>query len=322
MTEPVSICIPTYQRPVFLKECVVSTFSAQIRPLEILVSDDAHDASVADMLAALAPPSGISVRYMANTAGRGQAANVNNLFKQASHERLILMHDDDFFLEGGIDALVAAWETQGGNVDAVYGRQCIADADGAIDWDATAINDRAYFKLEPSGEQRSPLWAALTQQFPNNSMLIRRSIAAAVGYPPESDVGYHPVDLAFNIAYANRCGRHFIFLHDYVAAYRRSPTSVARSTRRGRQEDGHLIYDWLLTIRPATDDEDAARSALLDRYAPGAVRGHLAFDRTQAAFGILRRHFRTMPISRLGRLRLLTLYAGALMRVNLLQARS
>lgn len=303
-----------------LRECVISAFSARTRPIEILVSDDGHEAAVIDTLAALEPPDGITIRYIANHAGSGQSTNVNNLFEHAAHERLILIHDDDFFLDRGIDLLVAEWDARSGQVDSVYGRQCIAKADGTIDWRATAGNDRSYFKHEPAGIQRSPLWAALAQQFPNNSMILRRSIANAVRYPCETQVGYSPVDLAFNIAYAKQCSRSFVMLHDYVAAYRRSDVSVLRDRKTRRVPDGHLFYNFIQTVQPSDDDEWTAHALLLDRFAAPAILGYIAAGKAQLALSVLRSHYRNMNVSRTGRLRLIALTFGALAGVSVLKA--
>jgi len=322
MTDPVSICIPTYRRPDLLKECVQSVFSAQTRPLEIVVSDDAHDPSIADMLATLAAPPGIEIRYLPNLRGKGQAANANNLFQHAAHEWIIYIHDDDFFLPGGIDALVEARDAYGSEIDAVYGRQYVTAADGTVDWDKTAINDRAYCKFEPEGPQRSPLWAALVDQFPATSPMIRRSIARGVGYPTEEQVGRDPVDKAFAIAYASGCHNSFLLIHRYVAAYRLSPVSLARSPRTGEPEEGHLIYEYCCAVSPRTPDEVAARCLMLNRYAGLAIRGYLAERQNKKALQVFRRHFTTMNISFLGRARLIVFFLASLGGLKILKPRA
>ena len=96
-----SICIPTHRRPEMLVECVRSVFDNDVRPLEIVISDDAPQAGAREALAALSVPEGIDIVYVANTSQPGQSGNVRNAFRHASHGHLVLMHDDDLFAPGG-----------------------------------------------------------------------------------------------------------------------------------------------------------------------------------------------------------------------------
>jgi hypothetical protein len=104
---------------------------------------------------------------------RTQSANVNALLTLASYERLMILHDDDMLTDGAVDRLASAWDAEDNEVDAVYGRQYISDADGTVDHERTASNDKYYYKDVAEGVQPSNLWAALVAQFPNDGMVRR-----------------------------------------------------------------------------------------------------------------------------------------------------
>ncbi|MFP4360168.1 MAG: glycosyltransferase family 2 protein [Alphaproteobacteria bacterium] len=297
----VSVCIPTHRRPDLLVQCVRSAFRSACRPLEVVVSDDAPGAGAREALAAVVVPRGITLRYVENLSAPGQAGNVMNAFRAATMDHVVLMHDDDLFVEGGIDALVDAWNAQRDEVDAVYGFQYVADSYGAIVSNQTTRNNNSYFRnVTYLGLQSSNLWAALVAQFPNNGFLIRRTLALQAGYPDEGEVGRAPVDYHFGVRYAQLSTQPFLLIPEYVSVYRRSAESVARSPKSVRSmfsrrtRDGHLGWKALREIEPACSlDEDGLRLAK-ERAAPAAVEGYLAIGERREAVKILRRYARSL----------------------------
>jgi hypothetical protein len=203
----------------------------------------------------------------------------------------MLMHDDDFLIPGGIDLLSAAWDAHAGSVDAVYGLQYTVGADGTIDSDATKKNTRRHFKSGPFGVQQSRLWAALVQQFPNDSMLIRRSIAIKAGYPSEAEVGQVAIDLHFGIRYALASSKPFVVIPEFVAAYRMSAKSVLRGNPLRRIHDGHLGYRVLEALPVSSRCEAEAREIALRRFSFGAVLGYLSSGKAGIAAVLLRKRF-------------------------------
>jgi GT2 family glycosyltransferase len=305
----VSVCIPTYKRADLLIECLHSVFESAVRPLEIVVSDDAHDTALADRLAALETPEGIELRYAANHLGRRQAANVRNAFEQARHELVVLMHDDDFFLPGGLDALWRGWREADDGVDAVFGRQRIAAADGTFLPERSARWNAKYHRLQP-GLVPSNLWSALVQQFPMNGMMLRRSVALAAGVPPEHEVGHH-TDLHFAIRYARTATRPFLLIAEEVSAYRLSAHSIRRSTK-SFELDGDLNYATLEAVAPRDALERQGRAHILDVAAGNAVLALLARGEGREARRIFARHWSRMKVPTATRLKLAVLVAGSL----------
>jgi glycosyltransferase involved in cell wall biosynthesis len=284
----VSVCIPTFRRPVLLREAISSVFANSLRPIEVIVSDHDFTEASQEMILGIELPPGISLHHLPGPVPRTQSANVNALFGLATYERLILLHDDDLFVKGGIDALAAAWDRHCGDIDAVYGRQYITDSFGIIDVRKTQENDRRFFKVAPEGIQASNLWAALVGQFPNDCMMMRKSVAMRTRYPSEQDVGRIPVDFHFGVAYACNSTRPFVLIHDYVALYRYSTESVLRSARRSY--DGHLGYERLERMPELQEVEKKAHDIALNRFAASAVMGYLSTGSPARAAKVLRKH--------------------------------
>lgn len=304
----VTVCIPTYKRHDLLKECLDRIFSSSVRPLEIVISDDAHEADLQALVAALPRPEGIDIKYVGNTCGRRQAANVRNAFEHASHEIIALMHDDDYFLPGGLDALWEAWQAHADEVDAVFGRQQVVHADGTVQAERTVRWNKQFRRLEP-GFAPSNLWAALMQQFPMNGMMIRRSVALAAGVPPEDEVGHH-TDLHFGIRYALAATRPFLLIENEVSAYRWSQQSIRRSA--GVYElDGDLDYAALEAIEPRCAIEFDAKRHALNRASPWAVLALVAKRRRRDALKVFVRHFGGMRARWPTKLKLMIVLGGA-----------
>lgn len=307
----VTVCITTYKRPELLKFCIRSMFDNKTRPIEIVVSDNDFSEESAEAVRSLTPPEGIVVRHVANPGPSIPSENVINSFAQAGHERIVLMHDDDFMMPGGIDALAEAWDRFGDDaVDAVYGRQHIARADGSLDEAATRHSDAMFFKNVGFGVQETNLWAALAQQFPCNGMMIRKSLALRIGYPRETDVGRDPNDLHFGVRYAQVSDRAFVLVDYFVSAYRLSELSLLRGHAENRVYDAHLGYAHLEALEPQTPREREARRIALARVAPMAIASYLkAGDHKAAArafFGNYRRMEKTF-LPKMGLLSLIVL---------------
>lgn len=304
----VSVCITTYKRPAMLEFCIRSVFENHTRPIEILVSDNDFSEESAAAVRGIVPPAGIVIRHVANPGPPIPSRNVINAFSEARHERIVLMHDDDFMMPGGIDAMAEAWDRFGDDrVDAVYGRQHIAQNDGSLDAGETGFYDELRFRNTGFGVQESKLWAALTQQFPCNGMMMRRSLALRVGYPAEAEVGRDPNDLHFGIRYAEAGQGAFLLVDHFVSAYRLSEDSMLRAPYEERVFDGHLGYPYLENVPARTDREREARDVALALIAPLAVAGYLKSGNPAAARKVFFRNYRRMQKTFVAKMGLLAL---------------
>lgn len=288
----VSVCIPAFKRYDVLQVAIESVFANATRPIEIVVSDDAHDPQLPALLADIVRPDGVTIVYAPNEVGRGQAANILNAYRTARFERVVLMHDDDFFLDGAIDAMVRAWDARADRVDAVFGRRRIVDEHGRFLPEPTAQDCRRYHRDKP-GFVPSNLWSALVQQFPPNGMMLRRSLALAVGVPSETEVGRIPIDTHFAINYALAASRPFLVIDADISAYRLSQNSILR-TRRALPLDRHLSYSQLEKIEPQSELEREALDRRKAATAAGAILSFIADGQVDRGLELFRIHWPRM----------------------------
>jgi glycosyltransferase involved in cell wall biosynthesis len=292
----ISICIPTCNRPDFLRQAVESCLSQKYRPLEILIGDDSGGTVSGAMIASLPAASEVEIRYRHNARRAGQARNINALFASAKGERLILLHDDDRLCDDAITTLTNAWDAHPGCL-CVYGMQYVIDETGRILPKRTRTWNRTYHRIpEEAGPQPVPLVAALRQQMPNNSYLVSSARAHAMGFRSEDEVG-DCVDADFGIRLGETADPHaFVFVDKFVSEYRLTSNSIARSDLINRRQD--LFYDSVRAVRGGKEI-CAARDALLARVAVGAtVDAALAGRKWMALRILFSRPYRLPLLSR------------------------
>ena len=290
----VTVLILTYNRPQLLKRCVRSALCNEVRPLEIVVSDDAISDETRAAVASIEIPDGVSLRHIEGPGKGSQAANAQFAFEAASNEAVVLMHDDDFLLAGAVDHMLSVQKRYGDQVDAVYGLQQHVNCEGEINWPVTRAKNIYYSKNALEGVQDSRLWSALTGQFPNNGMLVRRSIALAAGYPSEAEVGRIPVDYHFALRYAQVATGSFVLTQIYTSAYTMEGPSVWRQSPLVRKYNGHLGFEVLMNIKAETEAERQALAVAKDRFAASAVMGHLSAGQSSQAWLVFRGHWQRM----------------------------
>lgn len=86
----VTVAIPTIGRIEMLQRCLESIRSGTRHPAEVLLLDQSGKADLAAELGDLSP---LTIRVVA-CDGRGIALNVNNGLREASHEQMLMTHDD------------------------------------------------------------------------------------------------------------------------------------------------------------------------------------------------------------------------------------
>jgi glycosyltransferase involved in cell wall biosynthesis len=292
----ISICIPTCNRPDFLKQAIESCLAQQYRPLEILVGDDSSGTVSEAMVSSMPAASEVEIHYWHNAPRAGQARNINALFAAAKGARLILLHDDDRLRDDAIRTLARTWDAHPGCL-CVYGKQRVIDETGRVLPKRTQTWNRTYHRVpEEAGPQAMPLVAALLQQMPNNSYLVSSARAHATAFRFEDEVG-DCVDADFGIRLGKTADPHaFVFVDTFVSDYRLTPNSIARSDLINRRQD--LFFESVLAIRGGTEI-CAARDVLLARVAVGAtVDAAMAGRKWMALRILLSRHYRLPLFSR------------------------
>ena len=228
MSDRISICIPTCDRPELIGETLESALSQDPAPYEVVVGDDSTTERTAEIIRAYEQTE--SVRYIRNEPPRGQRKNVDRLIREARGDYIVLLHDDDRLLDGALATLLECF-AHDQSVVAAYGKQQLTDADGRVRKEATrSLNEDYYRTAEYEGLSDSSLRAAVLQQFPNDGYMVQADVAKTVGYdhPGTGDA----CDFAFGVELALATEGTFYYTDTFTSEYRLSEDSI-----RGLEEN-------------------------------------------------------------------------------------
>jgi len=92
----VSICIPAYQQPEYLKRALLSIFEQTYNDYEVIISDDSPDDSVLDVVKEFDDK---RIKYFKNDEIKGSPENWNVCIDNATGEYIKILHHDDWFTE-------------------------------------------------------------------------------------------------------------------------------------------------------------------------------------------------------------------------------
>lgn len=121
----VTIVTPSFQQGRFLRQCVESVLSQDYPRLEYIVCDGGST----DDSVAILHTYGDRLRWRSGP-DKGQADAINAGLRQARGEIVAFLNSDDLLAPGTVSAAVAALAAAP-DVDVVYGRSTITDANGA-----------------------------------------------------------------------------------------------------------------------------------------------------------------------------------------------
>ena len=225
MKPSISICIPTYQRPKFLKEALDSVLEQTLQPVEIVIGDDSHDDLTENLVLDIKKECKIPIIYTRHSPSLGQSGNVNFLYEMAKGDKIVLLHDDDLLLPNSLEDLNSCWDLHPDLV-AAYGKQYFISDEGTIDLNHSSKINQYYFRTsDRAGLQKSSIEAALLHQFPNDGFMILASAAKAIKWRSEAgNGGDFDFGLRLSFKYSN-----FFFVDKYTAKYRISNVSIGSS---------------------------------------------------------------------------------------------
>ncbi|PZF73209.1 glycosyltransferase family 2 protein [Taibaiella soli] len=96
----ISICVPAYKRPHYLKRLLDSITIQTFKNFEIILTDDSDTDIVIETIK---PYNNLPIKYFRNTPALGTPENWNAAISRAESEWIKIMHDDDWF--SGPDSL-------------------------------------------------------------------------------------------------------------------------------------------------------------------------------------------------------------------------
>jgi glycosyltransferase involved in cell wall biosynthesis len=103
----VSICIPTYNRPSYLRIAVLSCLSQTYRNTEIIITDNSDNDDTSKAVYAWNHP---RISYYRNDGNIGSAASINGGISLAMGKYVKILMDDDVLAESAVALQVAALE--------------------------------------------------------------------------------------------------------------------------------------------------------------------------------------------------------------------
>lgn len=96
----ISVCVPTFNRAMLLKECLASLVAQTRSDIEILVSDNGSTDDTGVVVRAFADP---RMQYFRNAENVGPVPNINGLLRRARGQYVVIAHDDDVYLPEFLD---------------------------------------------------------------------------------------------------------------------------------------------------------------------------------------------------------------------------
>lgn len=309
MQEPlVSIIIPAYNRPAYLKEAIQSAVNQEYKNLEIIVADDGSDENPQSIVAAFRDS---RLRLRRNPANLGACLNNLNAFREARGKYVANLHDDDLWHTDFLSKLVPHLEANPA-LALAFCNHFIINADGSLDYSATEENTRHW--------KRDTLQEGIYRPFCEMA-LIHHSVPTVVGAVIRKDaIDWEDFRVEAESAYdvyltylACRDGRGAYYLPERLSRYRHHPAST---TSQGRS-------DWLRGLLFCYDS--FAKDARLSQFEEAFRQKSVVF-RTALAIALLRegqprsaRHYALQSLRQNPDLRLLAVFLLGFVPPSVLQ---
>jgi glycosyltransferase involved in cell wall biosynthesis len=129
----VSVAMPTFNRPEYLKRALEGVVTQTYTNLEILVGDNGNSSLTREIVESFNDP---RITYIGREQNLGMALNVLSLFKQGSGDYFCVLADDDFWGEDFIGKLVTALE-QHPKVGMAFSDYFVVDGQSEVQPEAT-----------------------------------------------------------------------------------------------------------------------------------------------------------------------------------------
>ncbi len=185
----VTVCIPTFNRSDYLRDCIKSVIAQDYPCVEIVVSDNASTDDTAQVLAGFG-----SLKVNRNTDNVGQIANWNVALSHATGEYVLMLSDDDLLEVDAISQLAKPLINRR-DIEFSYSPVTIIDSLGSRRG-ATGSGPR-----EESCDSFIKASLRLARSPFSSALLFRRSSAIEIGGFVAIKNG---TDVAFRLALASR----------------------------------------------------------------------------------------------------------------------
>jgi glycosyltransferase involved in cell wall biosynthesis len=169
----VSVIIPTYNRPDYLKQAIASAVKQTYQNLEIIVSDNCSPENPQAIVASF---NDVRIRFWRHDQNVGMLANQVHAFKMARGKYVASLHDDDMWNEDFIATLVTPLE-ENPKLVLAFCDQYIIDGNGRINNIGTEENTRGYKrdKLTPGIHQTFSKIGLIDKSIPTAASCVIRN---------------------------------------------------------------------------------------------------------------------------------------------------
>jgi len=280
----ISICLPTCNRPELLMESLASCLAQTHTNIEILIGDDSSDTRTRNLIDTTYLHE-TRISYVKNEPPLGQADNVASLFKRATGDKILLIHDDDALKTDCIERLLSAWNLHP-DLDIAFGDQYQMDNAGRVDIEGSRKLNSAYYRTEAAaGLQPNPGRTGLIQMMPNNGWLANADLVKKIGYKKQYGIG---CDFVFG-AQICLAARKVYYLKEYVSFCRKTDVSITLTSARSTTAAAVLAYDFLKSLKLDSSLE-SARELALKRIVPIVVSVYARNHQPMQGLGIALAH--------------------------------
>ena len=252
----VTVVVPTFNRPGYLKEALRSALAQSYRNLEILVRDNASDPATAEVVQSFKDE---RIQYLRHPQNIGMTANLIGAFRAAKGKYVTNLHDDDFWDPQYLQKMVGVLEAHPEAVLA-FSDHYIVDRSGQIRHDATNKNTAAYGRasLAPGLHKPFKKLALIHLSVPMATATVLRRESIDWADFPNLVCAYD-----FWLMYlACRDGGAGYYLPERLTYYRVHPTSET-ALGRGRLSMGFIeIYQRMLGDKRVAEFHDVFRKDL------------------------------------------------------------
>jgi glycosyltransferase involved in cell wall biosynthesis len=171
----VSVALPTYGRPDFLRDAMESVDAQTYDPVELIVVDDCSPDPVGPLVRDFAADASVDVRFVRHEENRGANAARNTAIREASGEYLAFLDDDDRWKPSKLARQMAAFRESDDDVGLVYtGMEYVDDA-----------GERTSVRLSTtSGDVTTDLFSGAPLN-PFSCVVVRADAVASAGRPDE-----------------------------------------------------------------------------------------------------------------------------------------
>jgi glycosyltransferase involved in cell wall biosynthesis len=142
----VSVAMPTFNRPEYLRRALEGVVAQSHVNLEILVGDNGNSSITREIVESFNDP---RITYIGREQNLGMALNVLSLFKQGRGDYFCVLADDDFWGEDFVAKLVTALE-QHPSAGMAFSDYFVVDGKSEVQLDGAAINSSPDCTFQPS----------------------------------------------------------------------------------------------------------------------------------------------------------------------------